>query len=187
MGKGGTRDHRHRSRGARHVRDHHHAQARERVARGDDVRPPRHADGLGGEASRCDECMDHADQGAHRHARDRHPHAGGRQGVRAGPRRARTRGTRHRTRGAAGAGNAQRVRRARGLGILPRHRYRSGRGRAVRAQRRRRAGRDRDCDRRDGRHADHRRPRALRRAGALSAGVARHTRETRGDTRAGGE
>ena len=72
-------------------------------------------------------------------------------------------------------------------GLLPRHRHRPRGGGAVRAQRRRRAGRDLDRDRRDGRHADGRGTRALRRARALSAGAARHAGETGRRARAGGD
>ena len=41
-------------------------------------------DGQGAAISRRLQCLDHADQGAHRHALDRHPHAGRRQGARHG-------------------------------------------------------------------------------------------------------
>ena len=49
---------------------------------GRDRRQPDRRDGQGAAVSRRLQCLDHADQGAHRHAVDRHPHAGRRQGVR---------------------------------------------------------------------------------------------------------
>ncbi len=62
-------------------------------------------DGPGAAVSRHFQCLDDADQGAHRHALDRHPHADRHQGVRQGPcrngaagqgdRRRREKGSRH--------------------------------------------------------------------------------------------
>ena len=52
------------------------------MARGRDHRLADRRDGQGAAISRRLERLDHADQGAHRHALHRHPHAGRRQGVR---------------------------------------------------------------------------------------------------------
>ena len=49
---------------------------------GRDGRQPDRRDGQGAAISRRLQCLDHADQGAHRHAVDRHPDAGRRQGDR---------------------------------------------------------------------------------------------------------
>ena len=53
----------------------------ERMALRHDGRQADRRNGPGAAISRRLECLDHADQGAHRHAVDRHPHAGRRQGV----------------------------------------------------------------------------------------------------------
>ena len=142
---------------------------------GHDVRALIAADGLRGADARRDERVDDADQGTHRHARHRHPDAGGHQDLRARPR-------------ASWSGSARRSRRTVQMvpgtrsvfaeravsGLLPGHRHRSRGGGAARAERRRRAGCDRHGDRRDDDHADRRGARALRRARALPAGAARH-------------
>ena len=56
----------------------------ERMAPGHDRGQAHRRDGQVAAVSRRVQCLDHADQGAHRHAVDRHPHAGRRQGVRQG-------------------------------------------------------------------------------------------------------
>ena len=68
-----------------------------RVAAGPDDRRARRRDGPGAEIPRGHQHLDNADQGAHRHAVDRHPHAGRRQGFR--PRSRRHRAACHRNRG----------------------------------------------------------------------------------------
>src|SRR5579864_7289095 len=52
-----------------------------------DNRLSRRRDGQGPAIPRCQQRLDHADQGAHRHAFDRHPHTDRGQDLRAGPRR----------------------------------------------------------------------------------------------------
>ena len=104
--QGGARGHEHRSRAALDARDGDHAQADVRVAPGRDVvlrvgagmdqarAPARHArshlgraagrgDERGRHVSRRLERVDDADQGADRHADDRHPHAGRAEDLRA--------------------------------------------------------------------------------------------------------
>ena len=145
------------------------------AARHDDRQADRR-DGRGAAVSRRLQRLDDADQGAHRHAVDRHPHAGRHQGLRQRPRRD---GAASRAQIEAvvrdGAGHDQRLRRARHRRLLPRHRARSRAARALRPDGRRRAGRDRDrARRRDGDHHG-RRPRALRRQRALSARAAQRS------------
>ena len=78
----------------RNVRDRHQPQAQDRMAaRHDDGQADRR-DGPRAAVSRRQQRLDHADQGPHRHAGDRHPHAGRRQAF--GPRLCR-----------AGSGRAQ--------------------------------------------------------------------------------
>src|SRR6202011_4958915 len=62
-------------------------QAGKRMARGDDRRQADRRDGPGAAVSRRLQRLDHANQGAHRYAFDRHPHAGRREGPRHRPRR----------------------------------------------------------------------------------------------------
>ena len=76
-------------------------------------RRPDRRDEPGAAVSRDQQCLDHADQGAHRHAVDRHPYADRRQSVWAGSRRHRPAVAGDRGGVAAGAGHHQRLRRAR--------------------------------------------------------------------------
>ncbi|MCK7475944.1 MAG: hypothetical protein MZV49_26125 [Rhodopseudomonas palustris] len=84
--QGRPRHHRHRSGADRDVRDGDQPQARERVAAGHDHRQADRRDGQGAAVPRRRQRLDDADQGAHRHAVHRHPHADRHQGVRHGPR-----------------------------------------------------------------------------------------------------
>ena len=84
LGQGRPRRDRDRSGADRDVRDGHQSEAGERMAAGHDRRQADRRDGQGAAVSRRVQRLDHADQGAHRHALDRHPHAGRRQGVRHG-------------------------------------------------------------------------------------------------------
>ncbi len=175
-GKAGRAEHRHRSGRSRHVRDDDHASSRRAEWRpGMTYDAARRRDGLGGAAAGRHQRVDDADQGTHRHARHRHSHA--RSASRSSAPTWRSwsgSGKRDRAGRAGGARHAQRLRRAGGVGLLPRHRHRSRGGGAARPERRRRADRDRHRDRRHDDHADGRGPRALRRARPLSAGTARH-------------
>ncbi len=153
VGQGGARDHGDRSGRPRHVRDDDHAEAGRCVAAGDDVRSPHRGNGLRRACRRRDERVDDADQGSHRHARHRDPYTGGHQGLRPRSRRARAGREGGRALGADGTGYAERLRRAGGVGLLPRHRDRSSGGGPARTQRRRHPGGDRDGDRRDDDHA----------------------------------
>ncbi len=147
-----------------------------RVAAGDDLRAAGRGDGLRGPAAGRHQRLDHADQGPDRHAGDRHPDAGRHQDLRARPGRAGAARQGGRAGGADGARHPQRLRRARGVGLLPGHRHRPRGGRAPRPQRGRRADRDRHRDRRDDHHPDGGGTGALRRADPLSAGAARQRR-----------
>ena len=143
--QGGARGHEHRSRAAVDARDGDHAQADVRVAPRRDVvlrvgagmdearAPARHArshlgraagrgDERGRDVSRRLERVDDADQGADRHADDRHPHAGRAEDLRGGLRRDRE--DRHGDRGGAPLRerHAQCVRGAHRQRVLPRHR-----------------------------------------------------------------
>ena len=84
LGQGGPRRDRHRSGPDRNGRDGHQSEAGERVAPRHDRGQAHRRDGQVAAIPRRVQCLDHADQGAHRHAVDRHPHAGWRQGVRQG-------------------------------------------------------------------------------------------------------
>ena len=80
--QGGPRRDRDRSRTDRDVRDRDQPEAREGLAAGRHHRQPDPGDGQGAAVPRRLQRLDDADQGAHRHAGDRHPHAGRRQGDR---------------------------------------------------------------------------------------------------------
>ena len=84
VGQGGTRRDRHRPGADRDGRDGDQPEARGRMAARHDDRQADRRDGQVAAVSRRLKCLDHADQGAHRHAFDRHPHAGWRQSVRQG-------------------------------------------------------------------------------------------------------
>jgi copper/silver efflux system protein len=73
---------------AGHVRDHHRAEAGERMARRDDAREAGRGDGRGAGLPRHHELLDHAHRRPDRHAGHGDPHARGREGVRARPPRA---------------------------------------------------------------------------------------------------
>ena len=81
-------------------------------------------DGQGAAISRRLQCLDHADQGAHRHALDRHPHAGRRQGARHRSCRDGKDCAPDRGRHPHRAGDDERLRRAGDRRLLPQHRSR---------------------------------------------------------------
>jgi hypothetical protein len=83
--QGRPRQHRDRPGADRDVRDRHQPQAAVRVAAGHDHRQADRRDGQGAAVPRRLQRLDHADQGAHRHAVHRHPHADRHQGLRQGP------------------------------------------------------------------------------------------------------
>ena len=87
FGKAGRASDRHRSGADRDVRDRDQSEAGERMAARHDDRQADRRDGQGAAVSRRLQRLDHADQGAHRHAVDRHPHAGRGQGLRQRSRR----------------------------------------------------------------------------------------------------
>ena len=109
------------------------------------------------------QCLDHADQGAHRHAVHRHPHAGRRQGVWQGSGRDRE------ARAADRGGDQQRARTASAYAeraisrLLLECRSRPGAARPLWIDGRRRAERDRHGARRRARDHDRRGPRTLHR------------------------
>ena len=80
--QGRTRRDRDRSGAVRNVRDPGQSQAQGNMARRADRRRPDRRDGQGAAVSRRVERLDHADQGPHRHAVDRHPDPRWRQGDR---------------------------------------------------------------------------------------------------------
>ena len=127
--------------------------------------------------------LDDADQGAHRHADDRRPHAGRHQGVRQRPRRDPA------DRGAPGArheghpGYPLRVRRARDRRLLRRHRAEARPARPIRPHDREAAGRDHERHRRREHHHDDRGAGALRRESALPEGTAGGSRPARAGAR----
>ena len=82
LGQGWARLDGHRSCPHRDVRDRDQSQARERLAPGHDGRQVDRRIGQVVAISRRVQRLDHADQGAHRHAFDRHPYASGGQGAR---------------------------------------------------------------------------------------------------------
>ena len=81
MGQGRTRRDRHRSGSNRDGGNRDQSETGERMAARHDRRQARGRDGQRTAIPRRFQCLDHADQGAHRHAFDRHSHAGRRQGV----------------------------------------------------------------------------------------------------------
>ncbi len=86
-GQGGSRCDRDRSGAVRDVRDHRQPQTEGGMASRCDGRWPDRGNGQGPAVSRRLECLDHADQGAHRYAVDRNPDAGRGQGHRHRPHR----------------------------------------------------------------------------------------------------
>ena len=118
-------------------------------------------DGQGAAISRRLERLDHADQGAHRHAGDRHPHACRHQGAGQGSDGAGPGREADRDRGPEGSRHHERLCGARDRRLLPRHRARPRRARPLRPAHRQSAGHDRHGARRRSRHHDGRRPRAL--------------------------
>ena len=82
LGQSRARLHRHRPGADRDDRDRDQSQARGRMAPGHDRRQAHRRDGQIASVSRRIQCLDHADQGAHRHAVHGHSHASGRQGLR---------------------------------------------------------------------------------------------------------
>ena len=101
--QGRTRQHRHRSGAGRDVRDGDQPQAAGAMARGHDHRQADRRDGPGAAVPGHFQRLDHADQGPHRHAVHRHPHADRHQGVRQGPGRDGAAGQGDRGRGEEGA------------------------------------------------------------------------------------
>ena len=80
--QGGPRFDGDRPRADRDVRDHRQSQTQGSMASRRDDQLPDRRDGQGLAVSRRVERLDHADQGSHRHAVDRHSHPGRRQGLR---------------------------------------------------------------------------------------------------------
>ena len=83
---------------------------------------PDRGNGQGAAVSRRVERLDHADQGAHRHAIDRHPHSGRRQGVRHRSRRDGKSRPPNRTDSQNRSWHLKRLRRAGDWRLLPQHR-----------------------------------------------------------------
>ena len=149
----------------------------ERMASGHDRRQAHRRDGQIASVPRRFQCLDHADQGAHRHAVHRHSHAGRRQGVRQGPGRDGEARAQDRGRDPQGARHRHGLRRARHQRLLPERGPRPGPARALWTDDRRRPGRDRHgAWRRAGDH-DGGRPRALHRQHPLPARLPQHARK----------
>ena len=125
LGQGRPRRHRDRSGADRDVRDGDQSQAGERMARRHDGRQADRRDGQGVAISRRLQRLDHADQGAHRHALDRHPHAGRRQGARDRPCRDGEACAPDRSRYPDRAGDDERLRRTGDRRLLSQHRSRT--------------------------------------------------------------
>ena len=170
--QGRPRAHGDRPRTPRNGRDRHQPEAAVRVAPRHDHGEADRGDGPGDADPRRLQCLDDADQGAHRHAGHRHSHADRHQGVRQGPGRDREARARHRERGQERAGHHQRLCGARHRRLLPGHRARPVGARALWPVGGRAAGGDRHRARR--RAGDHHRggPGALRRGRALPARTA---------------
>ena len=177
LGKAGRADTQHRPGAALDARDRDHPQAAVRVAARADLvlvlgpgvaeagLPPHHLrphlDGgarqpaqRGAPAARALERLDDADQGAHRHADDRHPHAARAEDLGRRPRE--DRGRRRADRGAPAvrAGHPERLRGAHRRRLLPRRRLEPRRAGPLRAEHGGGAGRRAERDRRRERH-DH--------------------------------
>ena len=120
--QGRTRADRDRPGATRNVRDGHQPQARVRVAEGNDHRQAHCGIGQGGPDPRHLERLDHADQGADRHAVHRHPHADRHQGLWQGSGRNGTAGQGDRGGRQAGPRNHQRLRGAHHRRVLSQHR-----------------------------------------------------------------
>jgi hypothetical protein len=151
--QGRARQHGHRSGADRDVRDRDQPQARVRMACRHDHRQADRRDGPGAAVPGCGQLLDHANQGAHRHAVHRHPHADRHQGLRQGPGRDGKTGPADRDRGESGARHHQRLCRAHHRRFLPEHRARSRATGALRPGGRRPARRGRHrAGRRDGHH-----------------------------------
>ena len=80
--QGRTRGDGDRSGALGNVRDDHQPETEGAMAAGRHHRQPQGRDGQGAAIPRRLQCLDHADPWPHRHAGDRHPHAGWRQGLR---------------------------------------------------------------------------------------------------------
>ena len=119
--------------------------------------------------------LDHADQGAHRHARHRHPHAGRGQSLRHRSRRDGECRSPDRGGRAHGAGHHLSLRRTHPRRLLPQYRAQPCATGALRPDDHRRAGRDRDRARRRSGDDDGRRPRTLPGEHPLSARVAQRS------------
>jgi copper/silver efflux system protein len=154
LGQGRARRHRHRSRPHRDVRDRDQPQAGQRMAARHDARQADRGDGQGAAISRRFQRVDHADQSPHRHALDRHPHAGRGQGAGHRPRRDGEARAPDRGRDPDRAGDHQRLRRAGDRRLLPQYRPRPRPARPLRPHGRRPAEPDRHGARRRAGH-DH--------------------------------
>ena len=173
--QGRARGDRDRSGAVGDVRDHRQSQAEGGMASGRDHRQPDRRDGQGAAVSRRLQRLDHADQGPHRHAVDRHPHAGRRQGDR--HRSGRDRQARQADRAGA-EGRARHLvglRRARHRRLLSRSDAGPRGAGALRHHGSGRAGRHRHRARRPDRDHHGGRPAALHRQHALSARPARQS------------
>ena len=132
-----------------------------RVAAGDDAGEARGRAGPAGAGARRRQRLDDADQGARRHAVDRHPDAGRHQDLRPEARRDQRHRRADRGRDRERARHAQRVRRARHRRVLHRLQDQARPDRPLRPDRPGRRDGDRVRDRRRERHHDDRGPRAL--------------------------
>jgi AcrB/AcrD/AcrF family len=148
LGQGRPRLDRHRSGADRNVRDSNQSQARERMATRHDGRQADRRNGQGTAIPRRLQCLDHADQGAYRHAFDRHPHARWRQGARHRSCRDGEACAPDRSRAPNRAGNHERLRRASHRRLLSQHRSGPHAACPLRADGRRPAEPDRDGARR---------------------------------------
>ena len=166
--QGRPRGDRDRSGADRDVRDHHQPETEGRMAGRADARGPHGRNGQGAAVSRRLQCLDPADQGAHRHALDGDPHADRRQGDRHRSGRDRPARKTGRAGAADGAGDVIGLCRARHRRLLSRHRARPRGARALRHHDPGRAGRHCDRARRADRDDHGRGPPALFRQHALS-------------------
>ena len=159
--QGRPRRDRDRSGAVRDVRDRRQPEAEGGMASRHDGRRPDRRDGQGAAVSRRLERLDHADQGPHRHAVDRHPDAGRRQGDRHRSGRDRQARQADRTGAEGRARHLVGLRRARDRRLLSRRDARPRGAGALRHHGPGRAGHHRDRARRpDGDH-DGRGPAAL--------------------------
>ncbi len=157
------------------VRDRGQSQAEGTMAIRHHHRQPDRGDGPGAAVSRRLQRLDHADQGPHRHAVDRHPHADRRQGDRHRPGRDRQAGKTDRAGAESRARHLVGLCRARHRRLLPRSDAGPRGAGALRHHGAGRAGHDRCRARRPERDDHGGRTAALHRQHALSARPARQS------------